>query len=274
MGSGSSHKIQVFVALIGLLGVIATAVFSNWDKIFPLTPKTVPTRSTEGVQQPKKEKAAAAAGKVLFNEAFEDNANGWGIWKPGTNYDAYLEDGKYVIETKNEKNSPEVIPMKLPRPESFDREVSAIWRSGVKNHRYGLVLGVDRDSYYTFGVSANGQAVVGINKGGVGEGIPDPIDWKPSSAREGDGFSFNRLKIEVRSEKISYYVNGMHIGDISNTIILDKWAIGVMVQSRQKVAFDNLVVTTSPTFAEFSCSRHVIRPVPREKKLACGEVLC
>jgi len=30
----------------------------------------------------------------------------------------------------------------------------------------------------------------------------------------------------------------------------------------------------SPTFAEFSRSRHVIRLVPREKKLAGGEVLC
>lgn len=201
MESGSSHKIQVLVAIIGLAGVIATAVFSNWDKIFPPTPKTEPTRSTEGAQQPKTEKAATDAGKVLFNEAFADNSNGWAIWKPGTNYDAYFEDRKYVIETKNDKNSSEVVPMKFPRPESFDLEVSATWRSGVKNSRYGLVLGVDPHTYYTFGVSANGQAVLGINKGGVGEGIPDPIDWKPGSAREGDGFSFNRLKIEVRSEK-------------------------------------------------------------------------
>ncbi len=37
---------------------------------------------------------------------------------------------------------------------------------------------------------------------------------------------------------------------------------------------EELQAPPSPTFAEFSCSRHVIRPIPREKKLACGEVLC
>ena len=73
--------------------------------------------------------------------------------------------------------------------------------------------------------------------------MPEPIAWKPGSARVGEGFSSNRIRIEVRGEKISYYVNDKHIGDILNSIILDKWAVGVMVQGKQEVAFDDLVLT-------------------------------
>lgn len=243
MESNNSHKLQILVALIGLAGVIATAVFSNWDKIFAPTPKVEQTRAAEGPPHTKPESGATRDAGVLLKEGFEDNARGWAVYKPGTHYDAYLEDGKYVIENRTDLNASEVVPMKSPRPDNFDLEVSAIWRSGVKNHRYGLVLGVNKDTYYTFGVSGNGQVVVGLNKGGEGRGIPDPIDWRPGLSREGDGFTFNRLKVEVRGEKISYYVNGTPIGNINNTIVLDAWVTGVMVQGRQKVTFDDLVVT-------------------------------
>ena len=255
MENGSSHKVQIFIAVLGLVGVLATAALSNWDKLFPapLPPTVEPTRAPTATPPPKiseptttavePTRAPTAAGKVLFKESFADNANGWAIWMPGTNYDAYLENGEYVIEPKSPSNAPEVIPMTFQRPENFDVEVSTIWKSGVTDHRYGLVLGVDADTYYTFGASGNGQAVVGINKGGAGDGIPDPIGWKPKTAREGDGVSFNNLKIEVRGDKISYYVNDRYIGEIANAIIRDKWAIGVLVQDKQKVAFDDLVLT-------------------------------
>jgi len=267
MENGSSHKVQIIVAVLGLVGVLATAVLSNWDKFFPAPPPPTiePTRAptaaptpkppepTSTVPEPTRAPTATpptkalepttAAGKVLFKESFGDNANGWTIWKPGTNYHAYLENGEYVIEPKSPSNAPEVMPMTFQRPANFDLEVSAIWKSGVTDHRYGLVLGVDADTYYTFGASGNGQAVVGINKGGAGDGIPDPIGWKPKTAREGDGVSFNKLKIEVRDNKISYYVNDRYIGEIANAIMRDKWAIGVMVQDKQKVAFDDLVLT-------------------------------
>ena len=32
--SENSHRIQIWIAIIGLIGVLGTAIFSNWDKIF------------------------------------------------------------------------------------------------------------------------------------------------------------------------------------------------------------------------------------------------
>ncbi|MGD9162092.1 MAG: hypothetical protein PVG39_27015, partial [Desulfobacteraceae bacterium] len=35
MGESNSSKIQIIVAIIGLVGVITTALFAYWDKLFP-----------------------------------------------------------------------------------------------------------------------------------------------------------------------------------------------------------------------------------------------
>ena len=42
---GRSHRVEIVVAVIGLLGVLATALFTNWDKLFPgsaATPTVTP----------------------------------------------------------------------------------------------------------------------------------------------------------------------------------------------------------------------------------------
>ena len=38
MESDSSHKVQIIVAVLALVGVLATAVLSNWGKLFPTPP--------------------------------------------------------------------------------------------------------------------------------------------------------------------------------------------------------------------------------------------
>jgi hypothetical protein len=54
----SSSRVQIIVALIGLAGVIATALISNWDKIFPKKSdqptSPVTTSSTPGTGTPAK----------------------------------------------------------------------------------------------------------------------------------------------------------------------------------------------------------------------------
>ncbi len=45
----TSARIQIIVAVIGLLGVVATAVISNWSSIFP---KPAPTQQTTSNTSP------------------------------------------------------------------------------------------------------------------------------------------------------------------------------------------------------------------------------
>jgi hypothetical protein len=59
----SSTRIQIVVALIGLLGVVAAAAISNWSSIFP---KRAPTQaSTKSSPAPKKpERGAYSSGQL------------------------------------------------------------------------------------------------------------------------------------------------------------------------------------------------------------------
>ena len=185
-------------------------------------------------------KAPSPSDAILLSETFNDNRNHWAIWKNGEGYDSFIENGCYIFESKTILNYAEVIVPPFHKPQNFDLEVVSIWKSGVDNSRYGLILGKDRDTYYTFGISGNGQAVVGLNVDKFAR--PELIDWQLNAARPGDGFIFNRLKIEVRGDRIDYYVNDRLIGHVTNAIVADPWVVGVMVQDRQKIAFDNLKI--------------------------------
>ncbi len=177
---------------------------------------------------------------ILLFEAFDDNRNRWAIWENGESYDSFIENGCYVFESKTILNCSEVIVPPFHKPKNFDIEVVSIWKSGVIKSRYGLILGKDRDTYYTFGTSGNGHAVVGLNIDKLAR--PEPIDWQLNAARPGNGFTFNQLKIEVRGDRIAYYVNDRLVGRVTNEIVTDPWVVGVMVQDRQKIAFDNLKI--------------------------------
>ncbi len=37
-GHKKDHKTEIIIAIIGLVGIVLTAMFANWDKIFPKEP--------------------------------------------------------------------------------------------------------------------------------------------------------------------------------------------------------------------------------------------
>jgi hypothetical protein len=180
-------------------------------------------------------------GSVLIYDTFDDNRNGWRIWENGMYYDAYFKNGVYIIETKNELLSNEVIKPSFNLPQKFRLEVKSTWEKGIHNERYGLLFGVDANNYYLFGVSGNGQAVVGMTQEGVG--LPNPINWQLNAANIGDGNTSNHLRLDVKDNDITYYVNDRKIGTIRNTMITANWIVGIAVAAQQQVAFDDLKFT-------------------------------
>jgi hypothetical protein len=55
----------------------------------------------------------------------------------------------------------------------------------------------------------------------------------------------NLLKVEVRGDDLTYFVNGIRLAEVRNSLIKDRWSVGVMVQDRQRVTFDDLVIRAS-----------------------------
>ncbi len=179
-----------------------------------------------------KEKATA-----LLVEEFDDTKLGWKVWPNGESYDAVFEKGSYVINTKNDKCSLEEIHPPFDVPSSFDVELRSTWQSGVKNKAYGLALGVDRDRYYHFAISGNGQSTA-IDSD---KNAPDPCGWQMNSAIP-DGSAANRQTVQVRGNRILYLVNGHPIVAFQNRHQLSgrDWVIAVRVCGAEKVAFDQL----------------------------------
>ena len=248
--SDTSHRTQIIVATLGLVGALATGVFSNWDKIFPAANESPgPEVSGAGVSRSAAPETGDGAREpspqngVLLHETFDDNSRGWPDTRGGDSYDAYYDNGAYAVRTKNELTSLEVISPGFARPQRFDLELTATWKEGVDNSRFGLVLGVDRSTYYSFAVSGNGQATIAQhidNQPG-----PEVMPWTLDSARRGNGTASNLLKVEVRGDDLTYFVNGIRLEQVRNTLIKDRWSVGVMVQGRQRVTFDDLVIRAS-----------------------------
>jgi hypothetical protein len=67
----SSARIQIIVALIGLLGVVAAALISNWSKIFPKAPAT-PAASSSASGTPAKK-----AGRAVFSSGQLEVRSTW-----------------------------------------------------------------------------------------------------------------------------------------------------------------------------------------------------
>ena len=65
-----ADRSQVTIAVIGLAGVLATALFANWDKLFPHA-VAVPPTAAQAVAAPTDKAAAlvAAQGRALGSEA-------------------------------------------------------------------------------------------------------------------------------------------------------------------------------------------------------------
>lgn len=50
---GKSHRTQIILALISLVGVLGAAMFTNWDKLFPPDPGTKPPQGYTPVTSPE-----------------------------------------------------------------------------------------------------------------------------------------------------------------------------------------------------------------------------
>lgn len=117
----------------------------------------------------------------------------------------------------------------------FDLELTCSWKAGMTDCPYGFIIGQDAKNCYGFFLSGDGSAGAGLlrdNKWGE-----PPIGWnKVSAAKQGK----NLLKLEVRRNLMTYYVNGEKVGAVANDAKFACKYYGLYVFSRQSVCFNNL----------------------------------
>ncbi len=185
-------------------------------------------------------KEPAGYGSVLFYDDFSSPKNGWPVYTNGPFYNTAFQDNRYVMETKNERKSLEMLALPPGATGDYDVELVSVWLRGITNNAYGLMLGQDRLNVYTFGVSANGQSVIWVNVNDIP--MDDAMPWRPNTAPISDGrYVRNVQRVEVRGETLSYYVNNILISRIRSQFSLKSF--GVCVTGQQAVAFLQVKIT-------------------------------
>jgi hypothetical protein len=179
--------------------------------------------------------------KVLLTETFDDNSAGWAIWPDGPYYKTKVKRGGYEFDMLKESNSCEFYPGELDLGPNYDVEVNTTWKKGKDDRPYGLCIGSEAATRLNFSVSGNGWTTVfGHRDNNLIE--PDPIPWESGTSIVGNGRTSNLIKVEVRGDQMTFYVNGNMIGTVNSHIPAGQHRVGVFVDSPQKIEFDDLKV--------------------------------
>lgn len=192
--------------------------------------------------------------KTALKEDFTTNDRRWNIYDDGKFYNAYLRDGQYIMETKNDKISKEFIPIEnLPydgthnnvwRRITCNIDLTSRWLSGGEHGGWGVVVG-SAEKNYVFCVSKKGQAAVYLDESG---NYTTLMDWTdvPVLGKENETV---KQTLVADYPYVLYYVNGQYVKRIPMRLYVrrelkmtDK-AVGVFVWDKQKVAFDDLEIT-------------------------------
>lgn len=95
--NNSSHRTTIIVAIIGLMGVLATALFTNWDKIFKKEPGEKPTAVASQAVTPGISSPPVTPDEVVVDFAGVNTATAPGYFVAA---DPYLLDyGIHVTDT-------------------------------------------------------------------------------------------------------------------------------------------------------------------------------
>jgi hypothetical protein len=190
-----------------------------------------------------KSMGAALPGTPLFLETFDDNARDWLYSDEGDPLQCYFTGLGYNMDNATGNYTWNTIPSpdRLTNLEDYDVEVEAVWKDGIQNNAFGILLGNSARDFYDFCVSRNGGA---ISHRVVDAGVKSkPIDWNNEHGTElaaGDSFS---LKVEVRGDSAAYSANGFPIGTVSLEEGFLPYRIGLIVYYNQDVLFRTIRIT-------------------------------
>lgn len=178
--------------------------------------------------------------KVVFNDNFNNNLNIWLI-SLGSKYSIGIDNGKLNLENKTTDPliSTKLIETKINQDQDFKLEAEIKKINGVENNSYDIVWGfVDKQNFYSFGVSANGYYRYGkwLN------GIYTPIIKWTESKYINKGNAKNKLSVmKFNNNTFEFYVNDKLV----NKSPFERFTgdrQGVMLQSKMKVEVDNFFI--------------------------------
>ena len=197
----------------------------------------------------------AACGGYGGYETMFDARDGWGVGDTAE-VKGSIADGKYRLQVDAERG----IFWSTAGINAGDGTyvLEATQTAGPLDNGFGLMFMMDTEAldFYLFEVSGDGYVWIGLCEAGcednqvmvVGEG------WISSDAVRQGLNQTNRLRVEVKSGNMIFYVNGTEVGRGTNTT-LTAGDVGVLIETLGEggvvVEFDNFSYTPDPDSASF-----------------------
>ena len=182
----------------------------------------------------------AFAQKIILKEDFTGNTNQWLI-QDDFNDSVKIADGKYVMEGLNESTRLSVIPVRFDNAKSYSISVLAEHVSGADNYAYGIYLSNKKgNSSYCFVISSKGYyKFYGHDK----DRYKQFADWTEHSYVKKGNNAVNKLTMNKEDNNWKLYINDKLIGTVPITISIKDPLVGSIRSNKQKVAFDDFMIT-------------------------------
>ncbi len=170
----SGNQTQIIVALIGLVGVISTALLSNWDKIFPVSNSQQSSLSSSSNSQQTPEKYAVLE-TFLAAKRFRD---------------ADEETRKIMLELTNRENESWIDKSSIEKVSCQEiRTLDQLWKR-YSHEQFGFT--VQKAIFQSVGDTEAFGDAVGWRKNGnwlttndINYSLESPKGHLPSTSREG-----------------------------------------------------------------------------------------
>ena len=178
-------------------------------------------------------------GDLLFSDNFDNsNPNQW-LERNDGETDFRLSNGKYYIRHKRkEKGWSKNISKYFDSSKDFEIETKIDKISGVTNHAYGLMWGLEGGNSFRFYIASSGYYKIVRTINSKEEVI---VKWTKSSTVNQNNGASNILKVKREGDYYKYYINNRYVTKTDfEEFHGDR--IGYVVYNDQEIAIDYLKV--------------------------------
>lgn len=177
---------------------------------------------------------------TLISENFDDNRFGWAIVKQDS-VDIDVNGGKYWIDNRKLIGHLAGKKLDILNGMNFSVETELILTSGREDYGHGFYYGrKDNDNQILFQITGNGYYYVSYEKDNNITELSG--GWKISDVIKKGYNQPNVLKVVKEGNTHTFYINGTYITSYSFSWDFTDRFVQLVVQNRQKVAYDNFSV--------------------------------
>jgi hypothetical protein len=181
--------------------------------------------------------APMQAQKVLLDEDFNTNKNGWPIYTDKPNFLIY--NGKLIFAVNDSLTYNVVMPTLLEDKKDFSITATCTHTDGSTNHGFGVYFGAsDLNNYYSFNISGNGY--YRFSKSTTTEYV-ELIKWTASTAIKIGNYTDNVLQLSRQGTNWTIAVNGQVLATLPATVFFGN-KVGFTQSTMQRVEYDNVKI--------------------------------